>query len=97
MSGCHSMKRYTGEYRIKIDNETGPLYSCGAITIEPLGNGTETVVISDSRDIYETEDATGHIEVQAAKLGKKVFAGVHKVELSELPPQDKIRNPCVSR
>jgi hypothetical protein len=95
--GCHSAKRYTGEYRVKIDNETGPLYSCGAITIEPLGNGTETVVLSDSRDIYETEDANGHVEYRAMKLGKKVFSGVHKVELSELPPLDKTLNPCVPR
>lgn len=95
--GCHRTKTYTGEYRAKIDNETDPFYSCGTIKIEPLGNNTETVVLSDSREIYETEDANRHIEYRAMKLGKKVFAGVHRVELSELPPQDKTSNPCVPR
>lgn len=92
--GCSTAKSYSGDYRVTIDNKTETYYSCGTIIIEPLGNGTETVALSDVRDVYPVADTNGNTEYHAMALGRKVFVGVHEVKLEELTPTKESHNPC---
>ncbi len=92
--GCSITKNYSGEYRVTIDHKTDTYYSCSTITIEPLGNGTETVALSDVRDVYPVADTNGNTEYHAMALGRKVFVDVHEVKLEELTPMNESHNPC---
>ena len=94
LSDCTATKNYSGDYRVTIENETETYYSCGTITIEALGNGTETVALSDVRDVYPITDPKGNTEYHAIALGRKVFVGVHEVKLEELTATNESHNPC---
>src|SRR5260370_6962728 len=94
LGGCSTTKSFSGDCRVTIDNKSETYYSCGTIIIEPLGNGTETVALSDVRDVYPVADTNGNTEYHAMALGRKVFVDVHEVKLEELTPMNESHNPC---
>ncbi len=96
VSGCSQPRPIRGPVSVGIVESTperteGTYEVCGSVQIIPDPGGKYTVLMTDVRMEYPTEDPPGHIERKVQKLGDLTIAGVARVSTQK---NDSLARVC---
>jgi len=96
VSGCNQPRPIQGPVAVGIvesnpERTQGTYDVCGSVQIVPDPGGKYTVIMTDVRMEYPTEDPPGHIENRVKKLGDLTIAGVARVSTQK---NDSLASVC---
>jgi len=96
VSGCNQPRPIQGPVAVGIvesnpERTQGTYDVCGSVQIIPDPGGKYTVIMTDVRMEYPTEDPPGHVENRVKKLGDLTIAGVAHVSTQK---NDSLASVC---